>query len=351
MSDPSSGTGQRLFLIWMKAPRYPLWSIPESSVHMVRHALGSGWRVESLDEPLHASGDGISEVPRAVLDRISEAEVFCSFGIPAPLLRAARQLRWVHSGAAGVGASLHATMRESDVLFTNSAGIHAEPMAEHALAMILHFARGMDIAAAGQRARDWRHAEMASEPIVTGEIAGKVVGIVGYGGIGRAVGSRCAALGMRVRAIRRTRGALPPEVEWIGTPDRLGDLLRSSDFLVVAVPETPATSQLIGRQEIAEMKPGAVLVNVARGGIVDEVALTEALVERRLRGAGLDVFGREPLSSDNPLWELDNALITPHVGGNSPEFWRRETDLIVRNIARFLSGDPLENLVDKELGY
>ncbi len=345
----------RRFLIWMHSRAVPQWSIPAESIARIRTELDSGWELVSLEVPAQAAGDGPATVPAEVIEAIAEAEVYCGFGIRREAFVAASRLRWYHSGAAGVGGSLFPELLESDVLFTNSAGVHAEPMADHALAMMLHFARGFDIATRAQGRGEWAHPALTGpdSPVLRGggELAGKTLGIVGYGGIGSALGRRAHALGMRVRAIRRTPGALPAELESVGGPEDLPNLLRSSDYVAITVPETADTRKLIGPEELGLLPPTAVLVNLARGGIVDEDALVEALMERRLRGAGLDVFQREPLAADHPLWKLDNVLITPHVSSTTGRFWERETDLIVRNIRRYLAGEELENRVDKERGY
>lgn len=341
----------RRFVVWMHAPEHPLWHMPEASLRAIREALGRGWEVRSVDVPLFAAGDGPERIPNRLREEVRDAEVYCGFGIQREAFLAARRLRWVHSGAAGVGGSLFPEMRESDVLLTNSAGIHAEPMAEHALAMILHFARGLDVAAAGKRERRWRHPTLTGHESPVVELGGARLGVVGYGGIGRAVGRRGAALGMRVRAIRRSPGDLPAELERLDGPEGLDDLLRWARFVVLTVPETEETRGLIGGPELGLMGEDAVLINLARGGVVDEEALTEALAERRLRGAGLDVFRREPLPPGSRLWTLENVLITPHTASVSPVFWRRETALILRNIGRYLAGEELENLVSKERGY
>ncbi len=144
---------------------------------------------------------------------------------------------------------------------------------------------------------------------------------------------------------------MPPELSNIAGPEDLPNLLEASDFVALTAPETTQTRQLIGRKQLARMRRGAVLVNLARGSMVDEDALLQALMERRLRGAVLDVFQDEPLPADHPFWNLDSVLMTPHVGGTSARFWERETDLIVRNIRRYLAGEELENRVGKERGY
>ena len=319
----------------------------------IRAALGDEWEVRTVDEPMSATGDGAPSPPPKLLELIGEAEVFCGFGIRREPFLAGRRLRWVHSAAAGVGASLFDEMRTSDVLFTNSGGIYAEPMAEHALAMILYFSRGLDMAVAARPEKRWEHARLAGVESPLIELSGRVLGIVGYGRVGSALGRRAHALGMRVRAIRRTLGGLPPppELERLDGPAGLAELLPGCDFVAITVPDTPETTQLIDEQRLALMPPRAVLLNLSRGSILDEEALLQALTERRLRGAALDVFQREPLPADHPFWEMENVLVTPHVSGTSGRFWERQTDLIVLNIRRYLAGEELENQVDKERGY
>jgi phosphoglycerate dehydrogenase-like enzyme len=343
----------RRFLIWMHSLDVPQWSIPAPSVDRIRAALGSGWEVTALEVPMRASGDGAANAPSAVLEEIADAEVFCGFGISRDVFLAGRRLRWVHSAAAGVRASLFDEMREGEVRFTNSGGIYAEPMADHALSMILYFARGLDVAVAAGAKHEWAHAELAGSGNPLIEVSGQVLGVLGYGRSGSALGRRAHALGMRVRAIRRTLGGLPPppELERLEGPEGLDDLLAGSDFVALTLPETAKTRQLIGVQQLALMKPTAVLINLSRGSLLDEDALLQALTERRLRGAALDVFRHEPLPADHPFWGLDNVLVTPHVSGTSGLFWQRETDLIVRNINLYLAGEGLENEVDKERGY
>jgi len=356
-SATRAGKGTRRFVIWMYAPHAPQWSMPASSLARIREALGEGWEVDPVRVGLDATGDGARTTPPEVLAAIADAEVYCGWGIRPEAFRAGQELRWVHSGAAGVRASLFEEMRDSDVLLTNSAGVYSEPLAEHALAAILYFGRALDVAVRAQGRSEWAQSVLtgSESPLLTsasaGEIAGATLGVIGYGGIGRALGTRAHALGMRVQAIRRTPGALPPELARIEGPGFLPRLLESSDFVALTAPETPQTHQLLDAERLALMKPTAVFINLARGSMVDEEALVRALMERRLRGAALDVFQAEPLPADHPLWKLDNVLITPHVGGTSGQFWERETDLIVCNIHRYLAGEEMDNRVGKERGY
>lgn len=341
-------------LIWMYSTSQPHWSIPRGSVSRIREAIGEPWTVRTVEHEIDATGDGPPATPPAVLEAIVDAEVFFGFGVTRDAFLAARRLRWVHSGAAGVGGSLFPEMVASDVLLTNSAGVYAEPMADQALAMMLYFTRGLDGAVVGMRERKWRREEIVRPRGGVTELAGAVVGIVGYGGIGRALGRRASALGMRVWALRRTAAPDRPKpdgAERVWGPEGLDELLQGSDYVVITVPETKETIGWIGGRELGLMRESAVLINVARGRIVEEEALAAALRAGRLRGAGLDVFHHEPLPADSPLWKLDNALLTPHIGGTSPRFWERQTDLMIQNIGHYLAGRPLENLVDKRLGY
>lgn len=344
--------GARRFLLWMHAPVYPGWHMPPEGVERIREALGEGWEVTRLEEPVQAMGDGAEEVPPELLEEIRDAEVYCGWGLPREAFRAAEKLRWVHSGAAGVGGTLYPEMRESDVPLTNSAGAYAEPMAEHAVAMILHFARGLDVAVAGQSRKEWRHADLARRGRPQREIEGRVAGVLGYGATGRAVGRRAAALGMRVWATRRSPSDDPPdEVERMLGADGTAEVLEEADALVLTLPGTPETRGLIGAPELERMKEDAVLVNVGRGELVDEDALAAALRDGEIRGAGLDVFREEPLPPESLLWALENVLITPHVSGQSGRYWDRELELIEENIRRYRAGEPLRNRVDKSRGY
>ena len=333
--------------------RRPIWALPERSRSAIAAAVPSGWTVRFMETPADGSGDGLQRAPPELLEAVADARVYMGYGIPAEVPEAAPGLEWVHSGAAGVGGSLGPAMLERDVLFTNSAGIHAVPISETVLAMILHFARGLDLAVRAQAEGRWRApAYWAADAPVT-ELAGSTVGIVGYGGIGGEVARRVAALGCRVVAARRGGGGAGEAgpVEVVAGEGGVERVVEQADHLVLAVPETPLTRGLMNRRRLAAMKPGSVLVNVARGRLVDEEALLEALGSGHLRGAGLDVFHREPLPAGHPFYAHPKVLMTPHVSATTRRFWERETKLIVDNLRRFARGRPLRNLVDKEAGY
>ncbi len=348
--------------------RRPIWAMPTWVPERIAQALPEGWDLEVIEEETDGSGDGAGRVSARVLEAVEGARIYLGYGIAAELLQHGQSLEWVHSGAAGVGSSLTAEMKASPVIFTNSAGVHAPPMAETVLGMILFFGRGLDIAAANQREGRWSSEAyyLAGAPLQ--ELSVATVGILGFGGIGREVARRVAALGARVVALKRTppvdgeadlrpvagTGTLGAQIDLVCGEDGLDRILRESDVVVLAAPETDQTRGIIDADALARMKDGALLVNVGRGRLVVEEDLVAELVRGRLRGAGLDVFRKEPLAEGHPLWALPNVLITPHVSAVTRGFWARETELILGNLELYLAGAPhaeWDNVVDKGAGY
>jgi phosphoglycerate dehydrogenase-like enzyme len=338
--------------------RRPVWAIPDWAVAELEAALPARWELWVAHTPADGSGDGAGGPHPRVLDAVRGARVYVGYGVPAAILEAGEgTLEWVHTGTAGVGGSLHEAMRRSPVIFTNSAGVHAPPMAETVVGMLLHFFRGLDFAVAAQARGSWEPEPFLAADTPVRELGSATVGILGYGGIGREVGRRLRAMGSRVLGLKRRpldggQGAVDAHgVELLHGDAGLERLLAESEALVVSVPDTPATRGLVSREWIRALRRGAVLVNVARGRVVDEAALIEALEDGHLRGAGLDVFATEPLAPDSPLWALPNVLMTPHVSGVSRDFWRREMDLVLENLRRFVEGESLRNQVDRAAGY
>ncbi|HKJ01696.1 MAG TPA: D-2-hydroxyacid dehydrogenase [Longimicrobiales bacterium] len=345
--------------------RRPIWTMPDWMPQRVREALPEGWDLHVVTEMSDGSGDGAGRVAPAVLAAVADAEIYMGYGIAAELLRAAPRLAWVHSGAAGVGSSLTPEMLASPVLFTNSAGIHAEPMAETVLGMVLFFGRGFDLAMANKARGVWSTDPYYVAGAPLRELPDTTVGLVGFGGIGREIARRVAGLGARVIAVKRRPpedgeadlapvrggGGLGDAIELVHGPGGLERVLVESDVVVLCAPETSETRGLLDASRLARLKDGALLVNVGRGKLVDEAALVAELASGRLRGAGLDVFAKEPLAPGHPLWAMPNVLITPHVSAVTRGFWRREADLITENIRRYLAGERLVNLVDKVAGY
>jgi phosphoglycerate dehydrogenase-like enzyme len=333
----------------------PVWALTPQAAREITAAFPEDWDVVVLDAPVDGRGDGRG-VSAEALAAAPGTEVWFGYGFPRELFAAATagthpRLRWVHTGTAGVGSLLYPEMRASDIVLTNSAGIHAPPMAETVLAMILHFARGLDFAVRAQSAGRWDPAPFETIGDHIRELNGLTLGIVGLGGIGRELAWRARAFGMHVLAARRSARPAPEGVELLTGEDAVASLLGRSDAVVIAVPSTADTRGLIDAAALARMRPAAVLVNVARGDVVDEDALADALRSGRLRGAALDVFAHEPLPAESPLWQLPNVLILPHVSATTPRFWERERALITDNIARYLRGEPLRNMVDRTAGY
>jgi phosphoglycerate dehydrogenase-like enzyme len=329
----------------------PVWQPPGSFVSALETAGGKEWRVTSVQSPSDSDGDGSGGSPEAVAVAAG-AEVYIGWGIPESVLAAGRgTLRWVHTAAAGVGGSLTAALRDSGAVFTNSAGVHGEPIAEWVVAALLHFFRGMDLAAVAQRERRWAKNDFTGLPVELRELAGSRVAVYGLGGIGRAVAHRLAGLGVEVRAVRR-RPALGglPGVSAVG-PGQADWALEGAASLVVSAPLTDHTRAAIGARQLGLLANGAVLVNVSRGPIVDEAALLEALDSGKLRGAALDVFNQEPLAPEHAFWGHPRVLVHPHVAAVTPGFWARQQALVLDNWTRLREGRELVNVVDLSAGY
>jgi phosphoglycerate dehydrogenase-like enzyme len=251
-------------------------------------------------------------------------------------LRDAPRLRWLHTFSAGVDHPWFQALRARGVRLTTSSGAHAGPIAGTVLLYLLALSRGLPAWMDAQRRRAW-------EPHEIRELDGLVLGVVGLGPIGRETARLGAAFGMRVIGARRTpRGDEPCETWPLA---RLDELLALADALVLALPLSDETRHLLDARRIARMKPGAWLVNVGRGALVDEPALVAALREGRLGGAGLDVFETEPLPAESPLWELPNVIVTPHNSGDTPANQTRASEIFVDNLGRWVRGEPLRNEV------
>ena len=294
----------------------------------------------------------VSARSRAEADAaLPDADVVLGFCVRPENLGAASRLRWVHATAAGVGGLLFPAFVESPALLTNARGLHATSMAEQALGMMLALERRLHVARDRQREHRWAQAELATGSPPTGELAGRTLGLVGFGEIGRAIAVRARAFEMEVIAVRRhpRAPADPAHAQW--GPERLGELLERADWLALVPPLTRETRGMLDRGAIARMKRGARLLNFGRGALVDEAALIDALRSGALAGAALDVFAEEPLPASSDLWDLPEVLVTPHSSGNGPRYWERAMAQFEGNLSRFMAGEPLMNLVDKRAGY
>ncbi|HTR97801.1 MAG TPA: D-2-hydroxyacid dehydrogenase [Candidatus Acidoferrales bacterium] len=324
-------------LEWVRHPD-GIWNLPRETLAVV----AARFPTLAFESP---------ETREAFDAGLPDAEIVLGFGVRPANFASASRLRWIHVTAAGVEGALFPELAESPVLLTSSRGLHASAMAEHVVATMLAFARRLHTARDAQRERRWSQREQwRSEPGFA-SLAGSTVAIVGFGAIGRAIGAVCRALGLHVVAVRRHAGGDPAPAHECFGPGRLGDALGGCDWLVLCAPLTPETRGMIGAEQIARLKPGARVINVGRGALVDEPALVAALTGRRIAGAALDVMATEPLPPESALWSLPEVILTPHVAGLAPRYWERAMELFAANLTRWLAGEPLAGLVDKAAGY
>jgi phosphoglycerate dehydrogenase-like enzyme len=273
--------------------------------------------------------------------------VFCSSGDPRPLenlLPLVPRVRWIHVRWAGLDNAPIPAIAASPAVLTNSKGVYSAALGEYVVAAILLFAKDLRRMLRSQQARAW--------DVFDGEmVSGTTLGIVGYGDIGRAVAERARPLGLRILALRRSPPSADPLVDEFLGPDAFPDLMARSDYVAVALPLTAETRGFVDRRAIGEMKPSAVFINVGRGAVVDEEALVEALMAKRIRGAALDVFVTEPLPPDHPLYGMDNVLLSAHCADHTPTWRDDAVRLFLDNLARFRRGEPLRNVIEKTRGY
>jgi phosphoglycerate dehydrogenase-like enzyme len=279
---------------------------------------------------------------------VEEIEI-AALSFPHDLLPSARSLRWFQLWSAGADWLLrHPEVVDLDFTLTNTAGMHAIQISEHIFGFLLTFARKLHLATQAQARHKWipqgEHSGLF-------ELAGKTMVMIGIGAIGARTAQVAAAFEMRVLGVRRNPKNSVPSVEAMFGPGQLLNVLPQADFVVLAAPLTHETRGMIGERDLQAIKPTAYLINVGRGPIVDERALTQALQEGWIAGAGLDVFEEEPLPQDSPLWDADNVIITSHYAGITPHYDARAMAIFVDNLQRYQTGQPLRNVVDKALGY
>jgi len=267
---------------------------------------------------------------------------------PQALMTQAPRLRWFQQWGAGADWLLnHPEVAASALVVTTGSGVHAIPISEHILAYLFAFARALPKAIRSQTQHIWQQPEWSR----IFELAGKTMVLIGVGAIGERTALMAHGLGMRVLGVRQNADVSTPGVEAMFAPDALLDVLPQADFVVITAPLTEATRGLIGEAALQAMKTTAYLVNIGRGGVIDEPALVRALQAGRLAGAGLDVFANEPLPPDSPLWAMENVIITGHYAGATPIYDERAMAIFLDNLRRYRAGEPLRNVVDKTLGY
>ncbi len=261
------------------------------------------------------------------------------------MFTACKDVRWVHSRSAGLDSTLFPELVNGTVPLTNGSGVFSQSLGEFSLAAILYFAKDFRRMIRNQVAGVWEQFDVE-------EIDGQTVGIVGYGDIGRAVARRVHAMGMTVLASKRHAPAEgDPLIDQFYPPQELLAMIARCDYVVVSLPLTPETHHMISDAEIAAMKPTGVIINVGRGPVIDQAALVRALTARQIKGAGLDVFETEPLPPGDPMYSLENVLLSPHCADHTAQWLNQAMRFFLEQDRRFTAGEPLQNIVDKHLGY
>lgn len=309
-----------------------------------------------LEETLPPCGEGqdvtfVHEPDRGKLsEAIADADIYVGW-IGDEQFAAAKQLKWIQSPSSGTNYYLAIpALVESDVLLTSARGTHAACVADSAMAMILSFTRGVRECVLAQKDRDWEAGRLVRPNLL--ELTGSTMCVVGIGAIGRAIAKRAKAFGMRITAVDAFTTDGGEDVESVVPLDQIGDAMADADYVVVTLPWTPETDNMIGADLIARMKSTAMLVGMSRGGIIDQDALGSALKDGTIGSAALDVFKPEPLPADSDLWDLDNLLIMPHVAGGTQLEGQYIADIFRENLGKFLANElPLRNQVDKQRGF
>jgi phosphoglycerate dehydrogenase-like enzyme len=310
------------------------------------------WDPDLLPTPRYVSdhtGPGTPRAPKQearFLDMLGRAEVVFDFpsGHLRDLSAVAPRLRWLQATSAGIGQAVQRFgLDQTDITFTTASGVHARPLADFCLMAMLMFAKDYLRMERNKKATQW-------ERYCGEELTGKTLALIGLGRIGQEVARHGKRMDMRVIGMRRSDSAIDGVDDLFGR-EKLHAMLGEADFLVLAAPHTPETEGIIGEAEIAAMKPTAVLINIGRGALVDEDALIRALQEKRLAGAALDVARDEPPPQDSPLWDLPNVILSPHSASTVTQENARITDIFCDNLRRYLKGEPLRNVLDKNKLY
>ena len=284
-------------------------------------------------------------------DEIPELDILVTFGISEKLFSQSNtKLKWIHFGSAGVEKSLTPTLLKSKTIITNASGVHANPVSEFALGMMIYLSKKFNGCEKFKKDKEWTQWELARQTI---QLKVKTVGIIGFGSIGKAIAKKCKAFDMNVIATRRLQKKMESKktVDELIPISELDYLLKNSDYVVITCPLTPLTKGLIRKSQIKKMKSTAFLINIARGAIIDETALIQALENKSIAGVALDVFENEPLPKSSQLFTFDNAFLSPHISGNFPEYQKDVVLQFADNLNRYVDGKALKNRVCKKRLY
>lgn len=281
-----------------------------------------------------------------LLPHLADTEVLISTGrLEEETVLAMPQLRWIQTLSAGVDTLPLEAIASRQIALTNAKGIHQVQMSEFALMLMLGWARGSHLHYLNQKNKVW------GKKVPVAELYGSTLGVLGAGSIGEAIAAKGKAFSMRTLAYNRSGKPAPGFDETLTGVEGLNRILAESDYLVMLMPSTPETKHFLGLEQFRLMKPTSFFINLARGAVVKEEELVEALRERVIGGAALDVFDKEPLPEDSPLWTMDNVILTPHVAGLSPRYMERASGIVYENLRHYLKGEPLINAVNPGEGY
>jgi phosphoglycerate dehydrogenase-like enzyme len=288
---------------------------------------------------------------KRVDEEIADAEIIIAWSIKPEQITAAKKLRWIHSPAAAVHQLMFPELIDSEIILTNAREVHGPVVAEHVIALIFALSKKIPASVRLQQKHVWGQQILWDEVPRIREVAGATLGMIGLGSIGRPTVKSAKALGMRAIAVREHPEKGSEGADVVLGPTQIDDIFREADYIVLAAPVTDSTKAIANSERLALMKPSACLINVGRGPLVDEAALAMALREKKIGGAALDVFPKEPLAAESPLWDVPNLLITPHTAALTDKLWERHYALFSRNLVRYLTGQLLLAVVDKRKGY
>jgi len=322
--------------------------LPHAEAEILRRirAVGPGISVKDASTLVFAEFNG-DESGKDKLDALlTETEVIFGFVPPKNIIARAPKLKWMQAVSAGVDRHQGTDIWKSDVIMTGVSGIHATPIGEYVLEFMLMLAKNAPLGFKMMQTRNWQRYMVST-------LRGKTVGIIGLGNIGREVARLARAFGMRVIATRRSvkKAGKARNVDLLLPRDRLKELLKASDYVALTLPLTPETRHIIGEAELKAMKSTAYIINIGRGGLIDQEALIKALDAKQIAGAGLDVVTPEPLPKESRLWDFDNVILSPHVSGGMEDYMLHATELFCDNLKRYLEGRKLLNVIDKKKGY
>ncbi len=277
---------------------------------------------------------------------LAETDILFGFVPPKNVISRAPKLKWMQVTSAGVDRHQGTEIWQSKVILTGVSGIHATPISEFVLGLMLMFAKNTPLSFKMKQTREWQR-------YMVHTLRDKTVGIIGLGHIGREVARLAKAFGMKVIATRRSvkQAGKARNTDLLLPRGRMKELLNASDYVVLTLPLTPETRHIIGEAEFKEMKPTSYIINIGRGGLIDQEALIRTLDKKQIAGAGLDVVTPEPLPKESRLWDFDNVILSPHISGGMEDYMMHATELFCENLKRYLNGKKLLNVIDKKKGY